>query len=84
MASALPRLADKHQAEVLVAGDLLGVPDGDFPTIEEARRASAQDISRTLAPLPMPVLYIMGNDDLVELGSAGSQLQCIHGRGASG
>jgi len=43
------------------------VPDGDFLTIEEARRASAQEISRTLAPLPVPVLYIMGNDDLVEL-----------------
>jgi hypothetical protein len=48
-----------------MGGDLLGAPDGDFLTIEEARRASAQDISRTLAPLPITLLYIMGSDDLV-------------------
>jgi Icc-related predicted phosphoesterase len=75
------QLAGEYRAEALVlAGDLLGVPDGNFLTIEEAQCASAREILRMLAPLTIPVLYIMGNDDLVELEPAGSQFQSIHGR----
>jgi len=77
----VPQLAVEYRAEALVlAGDLLGVPDGNFLTIEEAQCASAREILRMLAPLTIPVLYIMGNDDLVELEPAGSQFQSIHGR----
>jgi Icc-related predicted phosphoesterase len=77
----IPRLAEEHQAEVLVlAGDLLGAPDNDFLTIEEAQRASAREIARKVAPLQIPVLYVMGNDDLVDLEPAGGQFQSIHGR----
>jgi len=77
----VPQLAEEHQAEALVlAGDLLGVPDDDLLTIKEAQRASAREILRTLAPLTITVLYIMGNDDLVELEPASGQIQSIHGR----
>lgn len=76
----VPDLAVEYQAEVLVlAGDLLGVPD-DVSAIEEGQRASAQEILRTLAPLRIPTLYIMGNDDLVELEPTSSRFQSIHGR----
>jgi Icc-related predicted phosphoesterase len=79
--ASVPSLAARYQAEALVlAGDLLGAPDEDCLSIEEAQRASAPDILRLLAPLTIPVLYIMGNDDLVEFESASSQVQSIHGR----
>ena len=77
---AIPELAEKHQVEGLVlAGDLLGTPD-DLAPIEEAQRRSAREILGILAPLKVPVFYIMGNDDLVELEPASSQIQSIHGR----
>ncbi len=76
----IPRLAVEYQAEVLVlAGDLLGVPD-DVSAIEEGQRASAQEILTALAPLGIPTLYIMGNDDLVDLEPTDTQIQSIHGR----
>src|SRR5206468_8408148 len=63
----------------VLAGDLLGTPD-DLSTIEEAQRRSAREILGILTPLKVPVFYIMGNDDLVELEPASSQFQSIHGR----
>jgi Icc-related predicted phosphoesterase len=76
----IPELAERHQVEALVlAGDLLGTPD-DLPTIEEAQRRSAREILGILAPLKVPVFYIMGNDDMVELEPASNQIQSIHGR----
>jgi Icc-related predicted phosphoesterase len=76
----VPDLAVEYQAEVLVlAGDLLGVPD-DVSAIEEGQHASAHEILRTLAPLRIPTLYIMGNDDLVELEPTSSRFQSIQGR----
>jgi Icc-related predicted phosphoesterase len=79
--ASVPRLAAEHRAEALVlAGDPLGAPDEDCLSIEEAQRASARDILSLLAALTMPVLYIMGNDDLVELEPASVQFQSIHGR----
>jgi len=50
----------------VLAGDLLGVPDG-FTTVEEAQRQDAGTIASILRGAKVPVLYIMGNDDLVEL-----------------
>jgi uncharacterized protein len=76
----IPRLAEEHRAELLVlAGDLLGAR-GDPPTIEDAQRASARQILIMLAPLAIPVLYIMGNDDWLELEPTSSQFLSIHGR----
>ena len=51
---------------IVLAGDLLGVPDG-FESIEELMRASARSLRRVLDRAECPVLYIMGNDDLVDL-----------------
>jgi Icc-related predicted phosphoesterase len=64
---------------VLLAGDLLGVPDG-YPIVEHAMRASAERIKNILSGLDCPVLYIMGNDDLVELGSDEPHRISIHNR----
>ena len=76
---AIPGLAERHQVEALVlAGDLLGTPD--LSTIEEAQRRSAREILGIIAPLKVPVFYIMGNDDMVELEPVSSQFQSIHGR----
>ena len=50
----------------MLAGDLLGVPDG-FETIQAAQESDAARIGSILSALPLPVYYIMGNDDLVEL-----------------
>ena len=67
---ALPDLARTHGADLIVlAGDLLGYPDG-YQNIQGAQRADAQAIIRTLQPLQIPVLYIMGNDDWVDLDPA--------------
>jgi Icc-related predicted phosphoesterase len=63
---------------VVLAGDLLGVPDG-FSTVEDAMQASADSLKRILGSLECPVLYIMGNDDLVDLESNTEHCVSIHG-----
>ena len=80
----IPQLAEKNRADALVlAGDLLGVPDG-FETIEESQRESATVILDLLRPLRIPVFFIMGNDDLVELQPQNDQFQSLHGRRVNG
>jgi Icc-related predicted phosphoesterase len=64
---------------VVLGGDLLGCPDG-FATPEDAQQHDAQLLSEFLAGAGLPVLYIMGNDDLVELNSGSDRVQSIHGR----
>jgi Icc-related predicted phosphoesterase len=64
---------------LLLAGDLLGCPDG-FDTPEDAQRHEARALTALLETAAVPVLYIMGNDDLVELGCDGAGVQSIHGR----
>ncbi len=59
---------------VVLAGDLL--PPG-FP---EEQREAAATIAQTLRRIGAPVLYIMGNDDNVELGADDNRLIPIHGR----
>jgi len=72
--------AGEHHVDVIVlAGDLLGYPDG-FDTTEEAQRHEAQVLTELLDSAGVPVLYIMGNDDLVELNSLSEGVQSIHGR----
>lgn len=66
------------QAMVL-AGDLLGCPDG-FDTPQEAQQHEARILVEFLECAPVPVFYIMGNDDLVELNSRSKQVQSLHGR----
>jgi Icc-related predicted phosphoesterase len=72
--------AREHGVEaILLAGDLLGCPDG-FETPEEAQRYEAQTLTSLLEAAGVPVLYIMGNDDLVELDSRSTHVQSIHAR----
>jgi len=76
----LGRVASVHQVDaLLLAGDLLGSLDG-FDTPEAAQEHEAHLLSEFLASIGLPVLYIMGNDDLVELNSASARVQSLHGR----
>jgi Icc-related predicted phosphoesterase len=76
----LVRMAFEYRAEAIVlGGDLLGCLDG-FATPETAQHHEARLLSKFLAAVGLPVLYIMGNDDLVELDSGFGHVQSIHGR----
>jgi len=64
-----------RRADVLVlAGDLF---DADFP---EGQRQQATRIVALLREARPPVLYLMGNDDEVELGYEDARIQSVHGR----
>src|SRR5215469_6691640 len=77
---AIRSLCEEQRVKALIlAGDLLGIPDG-FRTIEEAQRANGREICAILSDLPIPVFYIMGNDDWVELEPATGRFQSIQGR----
>jgi Icc-related predicted phosphoesterase len=72
--------ARKHSVEAIVlAGDLLGCPEG-FDTPEEAQQSDGQALTQLLQSAVVPVLYIMGNDDLVELNSCSAWIRSIHNR----
>lgn len=76
----LKELVRTFDVEVVVlAGDLLHSSRSDL-TIEEAQRENANQILEVLHSLSIPVLYIMGNDDLIELGCENNLVQSIHGR----
>ena len=64
---------------LILAGDLLGNPPG-FGQIEEAQRWDAEAILDILRPIRLPVLYVLGNDDLVPLEHVPVMWQSIHGR----
>jgi Icc-related predicted phosphoesterase len=68
------------EAEAIVlAGDLLGFLDG-FETPEEAQRHESARLVALLEGAGVPVFYIMGNDDFVELDSRSRRVCSIHGR----
>jgi Icc-related predicted phosphoesterase len=64
---------------VVLAGDLLGYKDG-YATVEEAQRADAAEVVRVLEGIRQPLLYLMGNDDMVELDPKRTNLRSIHGQ----
>jgi Icc-related predicted phosphoesterase len=64
---------------VVLAGDLFGCLDG-FATPEAAQQYEAQLVAEFLDRTGLPVFYIMGNDDLVELNSGFERVQSVHGR----
>jgi Icc-related predicted phosphoesterase len=73
-------VAREHEVGAIVlAGDLLGYLDG-FETPEDAHRHEAELLTQWLDRAGVPVLYIMGNDDLVELPSGSCRVQSVHGR----
>ena len=72
-------IAKRSDARAIVlAGDLLGYPPG-FDNVEDAQRADARDILELLEAASMLVFYIMGNDDLVELGPRSGLVRSLHG-----
>ena len=72
-------IAREHHVEAIVlAGDLLGGLDG-FHTPEQAQRHEAGMLIELLEGAAAPVLYIMGNDDLIELASGSNRVQSLHG-----
>ena len=76
----LVRTAQEKSVDLIIlAGDLLGCPDG-YETPESAQRADAVAIIRILTSTKIPIYYIMGNDDLVELNPQSDQFQSLQGR----
>lgn len=79
----LLRVAREREVEAIVlAGDLFGCLDG-FDTPEEAQRHEGSQLADLLEGAGRPVLYIMGNDDLVELDAGSDRVQSIHARSAN-
>jgi uncharacterized protein len=71
----IAELARQHNAELLIlAGDLL---EGGS---EQDQRREAQCVISLLKTIPIPVFYIMGNDDLVPLDYEDEQIRSLHGR----
>ncbi len=64
---------------VVLAGDLLGW-GGAFDTIEEAQAADRVQVLRGLSRIDCPMLYVMGNDDFIELDAPSPLLQSVHGK----
>jgi Icc-related predicted phosphoesterase len=76
----LLNVAQQQEVDAIVlAGDLFGCLDG-FDTPEDAQRHEASLLTDLFQGAGLPVLYIMGNDDLVELNAGSDQVQSIHGR----
>ena len=74
----IPALIRDHGIDALVlAGDLVGGHGNDL-TIEEAQRRESEQIIKILQSLQIPVSYIMGNDDMVELGYQDALVHPIH------
>jgi Icc-related predicted phosphoesterase len=70
----------EYRADALVlAGDLLS-PEDDFASLEEAMAARASAVEIVLNDLECPVLYIMGNDDLIDWAPDRNSLISIHNR----
>jgi Icc-related predicted phosphoesterase len=75
----LAAVREEHVRALVLAGDLLGCPDG-FDTPEEAQKVEACLLTSLLGRAGVPVFYIMGNDDLVELDSSTEAVQSLHGQ----
>ena len=76
----LVHVSKRIQPDVVVlAGDLLGCPDG-YSTVEESQRADATQILSILKNIRAPIFFVMGNDDMVELEPRESSIQSIHSR----
>ena len=74
---AIVRHADTVEVVVL-AGDLLERRRGDV-TVREGQRECGDILTRTLEAVTCPVLYIMGNDDMVVWDPPRAHFRHIHG-----
>jgi uncharacterized protein len=70
---------DRGVKLVVLAGDLLGYPDG-YETIEAAQQQNAQTVIHILEAIQTPIFYIMGNDDFVDLNPASDQFTSLQAR----
>lgn len=70
---------EHHVGTLILAGDLLGFREG-FEAPEDAQRHEAEDLVRQLDSSGALVLYVMGNDDLVDLDPPSQRVQSLHGR----
>jgi Icc-related predicted phosphoesterase len=68
-------VSDYHADVLILAGDLL-IGGWEEEQSEQARTL----IVPLLQTIPVPVFFIMGNDDHVELGPDGERIRSIHGR----
>lgn len=73
------RAHDRRVNLVILAGDVLGCPNG-YETVEAAQRQDAQTVIHILEAIQTPIFYIMGNDDFVDLNPASDQFTSLHGR----
>ena len=64
---------------VVLAGDLLERRRGGV-TVREGQRECGEILTETLASVACPVLFIMGNDDMVVWDPPGERFRMIHGR----
>ncbi len=73
----LSAVAAELRVPLVLAGDLLGCPDG-YDTIQAAQRADAEAILGLLCESGLSVFYIWGNDDFIEIESSCPRLRCLH------
>jgi Icc-related predicted phosphoesterase len=71
--------AERKPDLVILAGDLLGVPD-NHDSVEAAQEADRERVCHRLDRLEVPVLYITGNDDWVEIEETSPARRSLHGR----
>ena len=72
--------ARRHGVEALVlAGDLFGFAD-EVDDPDEDQQINARHVRGLLMGIELPVYYIMGNDDSVELEPSDGKLIPLHGR----
>jgi Icc-related predicted phosphoesterase len=70
---------DERVAAIVLAGDLLSGANG-FDSVEESQQHEARALVPLLDGAGVPVLYLMGNDDLVELNPTSERIQSVHGK----
>jgi Icc-related predicted phosphoesterase len=74
----MAEVAARIQPDVLLlAGDLLGFPDG-YDDIVMAQRADARAILAIMEDIEAQVFYIMGNGDMIELEAQSDTIRSIH------
>lgn len=70
----LVETANRRADALVLAGDLL---ESNFP---HEQRKRAADVVAILRQVEVPVFYLMGNDDEVELGYEDDRVRYLHGR----
>ena len=64
---------------IVLAGDILGFP-GEVDDAEEDQAIDARHLEADLLAAERPVLFIMGNDDLIDFDPRGEQFLPLHDR----